>query len=95
MKKQFKVCVENKNFSGMSHGLIFKGGASEIFDNEELYHRLISKGYQDVDVKAELEEIQKQKELETKKIEAEIQKRVDERLKEELDKQGKKTPDKK
>lgn len=95
MKKQFKVCVENKNFSGMSHGLIFKGGASEIFDNEELYHRLISKGYQDVDVKAELEEIQKQKELETQKIEAEIQKRVDERLKEELDKQGKKTPDKK
>lgn len=86
MGNKFKVKVENKNFSGMSHGLMFKGGASEIFDNEELYHRLLAKGYQAVDVQEELEALEKQKKLEAEKLEAEIQKRVEERLKEELKK---------
>ena len=47
----YKVKVDNKNFAGMSHGLTFKGGVSETFDNEELYHRLLMKGYKAVEVK--------------------------------------------
>lgn len=89
MSDKFKVKVENKNFTGMSHGLMFKGGASEIFDNEELYHRLLSKGYQAVDVEAELEAEKRQQELEAKKFEEEVEKRVAERIK--LDKQTSKT----
>lgn len=86
MANKFKVKVENKNFSGMSHGLMFKGGASEIFDNEELYHRLLAKGYEAVDVQEELEALEEQKKLEAEKLETEIQKRVEARLKEELKK---------
>lgn len=47
----YKVKVKNKNFAGISHGLNFKGGISEEFDNEELYHRLLMKGYSAVEVK--------------------------------------------
>ncbi|MFR7593024.1 MAG: hypothetical protein ACLUVC_16550 [Longibaculum sp.] len=86
MAKQFKVKINNRNFAGMSHGLMFKGGVSEAFDNEELYNRLLSKGYEKVDIAAELKA---QKEAEEKKkaeIEAEIQKRIDEGIKEALEK---------
>lgn len=88
MAKQFKVKVSNKNFAGMSHGLVFKGGVSEIFDNEELYLRLLSKGYEAVDIKKELEAKTKAEEKAKADDEAKIQKRIDEAVKAALEKQN-------
>lgn len=44
--KKFRARVEDKMFLGMSHGLKFSGGISEEFDNQELYDRLLAKGYE-------------------------------------------------
>lgn len=81
MAKQFKVKIKNKNFAGMSHGLMFKGGVSETFDNEELYNRLLSKGYEKVDIAAELKAQKEAEEEENARVNAEIQKRIDEGVK--------------
>lgn len=95
MAKQFKVKVSNKNFAGMSHGLVFKGGVSEIFDNEELYNRLLSKGYEQVDVATELKAQKEAEEKEKARVEIEIQKRIDEGVKAALEEQNsKKSPQK-
>lgn len=89
MAKQFKVKINNKNFAGMSHGLMFRGGVSEVFDNEELYARLLSKGYEKVDIAAELKAQKEAEEKEKAKIEAEIQKRIDEGIKAALEEKNK------
>lgn len=47
-KKEFQVKIKNKLFFGISHGLKFQGGISEKFSNEELYNRLLAKGYEPV-----------------------------------------------
>lgn len=47
-KKEFQVKIKNKLFFGISHGLKFQSGVSEKFSNEELYNRLLAKGYEPV-----------------------------------------------
>lgn len=74
----YKVKVKNKNFIGLSHGLKFEGGVSEEFDNSELYHRLLKKGYEKVDVEAEKKALEDEMNEAKKKAEAAIQKRIDE-----------------
>lgn len=89
MANQFKVKIKNKNFAGMSHGLTFKGGVSELFDNEELYNRLLSKGYEAVNIETEMKKKAEAEEKEKAKAEAEIQKRIDEGVKAALEAQNK------
>ncbi len=81
MAKQFKVKVSNKNFAGMSHGLVFKGGISEMFDNEELYNRLLSKGYEAINISKELQAKTEAEQKAKAEAEVEIQKRIDEAVK--------------
>lgn len=89
MAMQFKVKINNKNFAGMSHGLMFRGGVSEVFDNEELYNRLLSKGYEEVDIAAELKAQKEAEEKAKAEMESEIQKRIDEGIKAALEEKNK------
>lgn len=55
-KKEYKVKIKDKMFYGISHGLKFESGVSEKFDNEELYTRLLAKGYEDASAELKKDE---------------------------------------